>query len=97
LRQACCSREHRWRATHGGGAERWRQLGALGDLRVEGRARCEAAVFLESETETTYDLPTSKKTDLEVMMGTHEIGVSVRRPFEGSFGSGPTQRRFGHR
>ncbi len=52
-------------------------------------ARCEGAAFLKSETEITYDPPTSKKTDLEVMMGTHKIGVSVTRAFKGPLGSGP--------
>jgi hypothetical protein len=42
-------------------------------------ARCEGAVFLKSETEIVYAPPTSKKTDLEVMLGTHKLGVSVTR------------------
>ncbi|CAN5722209.1 hypothetical protein BH11MYX1_BH11MYX1_01140 [soil metagenome] len=52
-------------------------------------ARCEGATFLKSETEIAYEPPTSKKTDLEVVMGTHKIGVSVTRAFKGPFGSGP--------
>jgi hypothetical protein len=52
-------------------------------------ARCELATFLKSETEIIYDPPTSKKTDLEIMLDGHKIGVSVTRAFNGPFGSGP--------
>ena len=52
-------------------------------------ARCEGAVFLKSETEIIYDPVTSKKTDLEIMLDGHKIGVSVTRAFKGPFGSGP--------
>ncbi len=52
-------------------------------------ARCEGATFLKSETEIIYDPTNSKKTDLEVMMGAHKIGVSVTRAFKGPLGSGP--------
>ncbi|HEY4243586.1 MAG TPA: hypothetical protein VGM88_27425 [Kofleriaceae bacterium] len=44
-------------------------------------ARCEGAALLATETEVQYDDPNSKKTDLEVMMGTHKLGVSVTRAF----------------
>jgi len=52
-------------------------------------ARCEGATFLKSETEIIYDPVTSKKTDLEIMLDGHKIGVSVTRAFKGPFGSGP--------
>lgn len=52
-------------------------------------ARCENATFLKTETEIVYDPPTSKKTDLEIMLDGHKIGVSVTRAFKGPFGSGP--------
>jgi hypothetical protein len=52
-------------------------------------ARCELATFLKSETEIVYDPPTSKKTDLEIMLDGHKLGVSVTRAFKGPFGSGP--------
>ncbi|MEO9184908.1 MAG: hypothetical protein ABI467_15535 [Kofleriaceae bacterium] len=52
-------------------------------------ARCELAVFDKSETEIIYDPVTSKKTDLEVTIAGHKIGVSVTRAFKGPFGSGP--------
>jgi len=52
-------------------------------------ARCELAVFDKSETEIIYDPITSKKTDLEVTIQGHKIGVSVTRAFKGPFGSGP--------
>lgn len=52
-------------------------------------ARCELATFLKSETEIIYDPPTSKKTDFEIMLDGHKIGVSVTRAFKGPFGSGP--------
>ena len=52
-------------------------------------ARCEGAQFLKSETEIIYDPVTSKKTDLEIMLDGHKIGVSVTRAFHGPFGSGP--------
>ena len=52
-------------------------------------ARCELATFLKSETEIIYDPVTSKKTDLEIMLDGHKIGVSVTRAFKGPFGSGP--------
>ena len=52
-------------------------------------ARCELATFLKSETEIIYDPPTSKKTDLEIMLDGHKIGVSVTRAFKGPLGSGP--------
>ena len=51
-------------------------------------ARCELATFLKSETEIIYDPPTSKKTDLEVMLLGHKIGISVTRAFQGPLGSG---------
>jgi hypothetical protein len=51
-------------------------------------ARCELAEFLKSETEIIYDPPTSKKTDLEIMLDGHKIGVSVTRAFKGPLGSG---------
>lgn len=41
-------------------------------------ARCEHADFLKSETEISYQT-TGKITDLEVMMGSEKIGVSVTR------------------
>ena len=43
-------------------------------------ARCDGASFLKSETEIAYDT-TSKKTDLEILMQDHKIGVSVTRAF----------------
>lgn len=52
-------------------------------------ARCEGASFLKTETEIIYDPPTSKKTDLEIMLDGHKIGVSVTRAFKGPFNSGP--------
>jgi hypothetical protein len=52
-------------------------------------ARCEGAAFLKSETEIIYDPVTSKKTDLEIMLLGHKIGVSVTRAFTGPLGSGP--------
>jgi hypothetical protein len=52
-------------------------------------ARCELATFLKSETEIIYDPVTSKKTDLEIMLDGHKLGVSVTRAFEGPLGSGP--------
>lgn len=52
-------------------------------------ARCELATFLKSETEIVYDPPTSKKTDLEIMLDGHKLGVSVTRAFKGPLGSGP--------
>jgi hypothetical protein len=52
-------------------------------------ARCELAIFDKSETEIIYDPVTSKKTDLEVTILGHKIGVSVTRAFKGPFGSGP--------
>jgi hypothetical protein len=51
-------------------------------------ARCELATFLKSETEIIYEPVTSKKTDLEIMLDGHKIGVSVTRAFKGPFGSG---------
>jgi hypothetical protein len=41
-------------------------------------ARCEHATLLKTETEIVYDT-TGKITDLEVMLGTEKIGVSVVR------------------
>lgn len=52
-------------------------------------ARCEGAAFLKTETEIVYEPPTSKKTDLEIMLDGHKIGVSVTRAFKGPFNSGP--------
>ena len=52
-------------------------------------ARCELAVFLKSETEIIYDPITSKKTDFEIMLDGHKLGVSVTRAFKGPFGTGP--------
>ena len=54
-------------------------------------ARCELAVFVKSETEIIYDPPTSKKTDLEITLYGHKLGVSVTRAFQGPLGSGPLQ------
>ena len=51
-------------------------------------ARCEGATFLKSETEIAYEPPTSKKTDLEILLDGHKLGVSVTRAFKGPFGSG---------
>ncbi|MFT3695033.1 MAG: hypothetical protein QM831_17985 [Kofleriaceae bacterium] len=51
-------------------------------------ARCEGAVLVHTETEVVYDPPTSKKTDLDVMLDGHMVGVSVTRAFKGPFGSG---------
>lgn len=52
-------------------------------------ARCEGATLVHTETEVVYDPPTSKKTDFDVMLDGHMIGVSVTRAFKGPFGSGP--------
>ncbi|HEY0250868.1 MAG TPA: hypothetical protein VGC41_05045, partial [Kofleriaceae bacterium] len=52
-------------------------------------ARCENATLVHTETEVVYDPPTSKKTDLDVMISGHMIGVSVTRAFKGPFNSGP--------
>jgi hypothetical protein len=43
-------------------------------------ARCEAASLLKTETEIVYDT-VSKKTDMEILLATHKIGVSVTRAF----------------
>ena len=48
-------------------------------------ARCEGATLLATETEIVDDGP-GEITDLEVMIGTHEIGVSVTRAVAFSFG-----------
>ncbi len=48
-------------------------------------ARCEGATLLATETEIVYDGP-GKITDLEVMLGTHKIGVSVTRAVAFPFG-----------
>ncbi|MCX5741821.1 MAG: hypothetical protein NT062_04890 [Proteobacteria bacterium] len=42
--------------------------------------RCDGATFLKSETEIVYDT-VSKKTDLEIALRGHKIGVSVTRAF----------------
>ena len=42
--------------------------------------RCEHAMLLKTETEIVYDT-TSKKTDLEILLAGHKIGVSVTRAF----------------
>ena len=49
-------------------------------------ARCEAAMFLKSETEIVYST-TGKITDLEVSIAGHKIGVSVTRAVAYPFGS----------
>jgi hypothetical protein len=42
--------------------------------------RCEAAALLKTETEIIYDT-VSKKTDMEILLDGHKIGVSVTRAF----------------
>ncbi len=54
-------------------------------------ARCDAATFLKSETEIVYDT-TSKKTDLEVSIQGHKIGVSVTRAFTYPLGTAYTMQ-----
>jgi hypothetical protein len=42
--------------------------------------RCEHAMLLKTETEIVYDTA-SKKTDMEILVAGHKIGVSVTRAF----------------
>jgi hypothetical protein len=76
--------QHMAATPNAGGSSGFSEIFAYEEL-----ARCEGAQFLKSETEIIYDPVTSKKTDLEIMLDGHKLGVSVTRAFRGPFGSGP--------
>lgn len=53
-------------------------------------ARCELASLVKTETEITYDVEETKRTDLLVEIDGHQIGVSVTRAVTYPFGSAYT-------